>query len=208
MNTLAIDFAPQSWFRRMHRVSLFAWACCILAILWIFAVLLQNFLLNQHLLVQQQQLAKGMAQIQARGNVKPIVLKTTVTETKAKAVNQAIAKLNLPWHDLLDALEAATPSSIALLSVEPDAPRRLLRASAEAKTSKEMATYLKNLRIAGFFDSVLLTKHEINEADPNRPLRFQFEARWLVGFDTPAENAQDRLDEVRANLAATQGAKP
>ena len=40
---------------------------------------------------------------------------------QAAAVNGAILQLNLPWRDLQDALAAATPASIALLALEPDA---------------------------------------------------------------------------------------
>lgn len=197
MKALTINFAPASWYRRLHHIGPITWVLLALALLWVAALLWQQRQWHLHILAQEAQMQTLHAKLQARDNVKPLILKTTVTEPKARAVNLAIGKLNLPWHDLLDALEAATPSSIALLALEPDAKLRLLRASAEAKDSKEMANYLKNLRIAGFFESVLLTRHEINEQDPNRPIRFQFEARWLIGFDTRPEQKVDELLEQK-----------
>ena len=34
-----------------------------------------------------------------------------------------------------------------------------------------------------FFASVVLIKHEVNEQDPNKPLRFQFEAQWAGAME-------------------------
>lgn len=96
----------------------------------------------------------------------------------ANAVNQAIAQLNLPWREVLDALEAATPRSIALLSMEPDAARRQLKCIAEAKDGDAMLAYLEQLKKSDFFDSVVLLRHELVEQDPGKPTRFQFEAQW------------------------------
>ena len=50
---------------------------------------------------------------------------------------------------------------------------------AEAKTSDDMIAYIEQLKKQEFFTAVLLTKHEINEQDPNKPWRFQFEAQWV-----------------------------
>ena len=44
-----------------------------------------------------------------------------------------------------------------------------------------MFGYLATLNHQSFFYAVLLTRHDINEQDPNRPIRFQFEAEWAQG---------------------------
>jgi hypothetical protein len=52
---------------------------------------------------------------------------------QADAVNAAVMQLNLPWRALHDAVAAATPASIALLALEPDARKRACASPPSAK---------------------------------------------------------------------------
>jgi Tfp pilus assembly protein PilN len=79
---------------------------------------------------------------------------------------------------MLDAIEAATPKSIALLSLEPNAGKNLIKGVAEAKQSDDMVHYIEQLKKQSFFDRVLITQHEVNQLDANKPIRFQFAAHW------------------------------
>jgi len=97
---------------------------------------------------------------------------------QAQFVNSAIGQLNLPWRDLQDAVLAATPRQIALLALEPEPRKQLLKLTAEAKSSDDMVAYVAQLKQQELFSSVTLIRHEINEQDANRPLRFQVEAIW------------------------------
>jgi Tfp pilus assembly protein PilN len=94
------------------------------------------------------------------------------------AVNAAVMQLNLPWRGLHDAVQAATPAGIALLALEPDAKKQRLRITAEAGNSEDMFAYVESLRRVDWFGSVALLRHETDEQDPNRPLRFQVDAQW------------------------------
>jgi Tfp pilus assembly protein PilN len=89
-----------------------------------------------------------------------------------------IAQLNLPWRDVLDAIERATPSDVALLSLEPDAAKQSLKGMAEAKDPTGMIGYIESLQQQDFFSDVALLRHETNEADTHKPVRFQFDIRW------------------------------
>jgi Tfp pilus assembly protein PilN len=75
-------------------------------------------------------------------------------------------------------VQGATPTSVALLALEPDAKRRVLRITAEARSSDDMLAYVERLQDEDWFSGVALTRHEINEQDPNRPIRFQLDAEW------------------------------
>jgi len=97
---------------------------------------------------------------------------------KIKAQNAAIQKLNLPWRDLLDTVERATPKNIALLSLEPDAGKNILRVVAESANSEAMLDYVSQLKGQELFVDVRLVMHEISKQDPFAPYRFQIEARW------------------------------
>ena len=102
-----------------------------------------------------------------------------IAPAQAAAVNAAILQLNLPWRDLQDALASATPPAIALRALDPDARKRVLKITAETTGSDAMVAYVAQLKQQELFGTrVQLLRHEINELDPNRPLRFQLEARW------------------------------
>lgn len=126
---------------------------------------------------QLQHLRERVAAISAR----PVeVARVAIPAAQASFVNGAILQLNLPWRELQDAVLAATPHTVALVAMEPDARKRLLKITAETKTSDDMVAYVEALKEQDSFSGVLLTRHEINEQDPNRPLRFQLEATWLA----------------------------
>ena len=106
--------------------------------------------------------------------VKPVM----IAEGRALEINAAIQQLNLPWSDVFDAIEEATPASIALMSIEPDAKKQLLKGEAEALNSDDMIAYIEQLKKVALFSHVDLVKHEVNEQDQFRPIRFEFEAQW------------------------------
>ncbi|MFC0169609.1 hypothetical protein ACFFKC_16105 [Pseudoduganella danionis] len=108
------------------------------------------------------------------------IAQPVLTPAQAQFVNGAIQQLNLPWRELQDAVLAATPHQIALLALEPDPRKQVLRLMAEARTSDDMVAYVAQLKQQELFSSVTLTRHEMNEQDANRPLRFQVEAIWLA----------------------------
>jgi hypothetical protein len=101
-----------------------------------------------------------------------------VPEASVRAMNDAIAKLNLPWRELFAALESARPDNIALLALEPDGRKRTLLVQAESRAPEHMIVFVERLRSLPAFDYALLVRHELREQDPNRPYRFIVELRW------------------------------
>lgn len=178
MKALSIDFAAPGWRQLLHRTSSRAWAVAGVALI---LCLLAGFL-GARLLSQQRTDAALLEAARARAS-KPVrvavaVPQAAISETQAASVNAAVMQLNLPWRALQDAIGAATPASIALLALEPDARKRTMRITAEAKSSDAMIAYVEALKEQGLFASVMLTRHEINEQDANRPIRFQLDAEW------------------------------
>lgn len=178
MTLLHIDFAPCTLRRTLRRVAPITWVASAIG-----AVLCAGVVLTGHNLLDQQRrhavrLERIDAELNARRAAKPVSRKPTITDAQAAAVNGAIAQLNLPWQQLLDAVEGATPKTIALVSLEPDAKKSTVKGMAEAKTSDDMIAYIERLKQQPFFSAVILTRHEVNEQDPNKPLRFQYEAQW------------------------------
>jgi Tfp pilus assembly protein PilN len=177
MKKVRIDFAPASVRRALHRTPRTTWGPLFVAVVLV-PVLATSALqyrdeLNAH--------AQRVEQVEARTRAAappPKVPAAPVAPARAGAVNAAVLQLNLPWRSLHDAIEAATPPGIALLALEPDAKKSSLRITAEAKSSDDMIAYVAALRHVDWFGAVALARHEINEQDPNRPIRFQVDAQW------------------------------
>lgn len=179
MKRTHIDFAPRSLRRTLLRVPP-RFAGLLVPTACLCFVLVSQVLAYQE---GREELAALQAAIAARSSaVRPLPVTATptfaVSDAQAQAVNDAVMQLNLPWRDLVEAVRAATPGNVALLALEPDAKRRTLRITAEAKNSDDMLAYVAKMEEQGWFGSVALVRHEIAEQEPNRPLRFQVSAQW------------------------------
>jgi Tfp pilus assembly protein PilN len=178
MKRVRIDFAPPSLARTVHRTGPLGWSLALLAVLLCVAAGATGWQMIARQRVLDTQLAVVRAHASAPVPVAPSTPQPQVGEAQAAAVNAAVLQLNLPWRALHDAIAAATPNSIALLALEPDPRRRSMKITAEARTSDEMIAYVEQLKQQELFDAVALLRHEINELDPNRPIRFQLDAQW------------------------------
>lgn len=178
MKRLDLDFAAPSLARSVHRASLLAWVLLVLAI----AVCLVAAAVGLDLRARQRASDAQLAAVRQKASA-PVVVAVavqpvTIGEPQAAAVNAATLQLNLPWRDLRDAIGAATPKQIALLALEPDARKLTMKVTAEARNSDDMIAYVEQLKQQEQFTSVNLVRHEINDQDPNRPIRFQVDAQW------------------------------
>lgn len=114
-------------------------------------------------------------------------LKPTLTPQQSRAWNQTIRQLNTPWPAILDALEAATPDTVALVAIEPDARQGSVRLQAEAKTLDTLLAYAGALKTVEPFGEVVLIKHETNDQDSTRPVRLSMDARLRAPNGSPVK---------------------
>ncbi len=96
----------------------------------------------------------------------------------SKAANQIARELQMPWAEMLAALEAIPAPEVALLGVEPSALRHVVRITAEAKNSAAMLDYLQALQGGQQFSDVWLTSHLVQVQTPGTPLRFVVQLKW------------------------------
>jgi Tfp pilus assembly protein PilN len=179
MKAIHVDFSPHSPGRVIASMRPVHWLLAGTAI-----VMCAGGMFALHNLLQQQdarqaELEQVRLQTATRGTIPDDKKKPAIPEAQAIAINSSIQQLNLPWGRLLAAIERATPSSVALLELSPDAKKHLVRGKAEAKTSGTMLAYITRLKQQPFMGNAILTKHEISDQDANGPLRFEFEAEWL-----------------------------
>jgi Tfp pilus assembly protein PilN len=179
MRKVQIDFAPRSLRRTWHRTPTGTWSLLVI-VLGLTGPLASSVAQYRSLQgAEAQRTAQAVrAQARAAARAPAAAPVRAVPPAQAGAVNASVQQLNLPWRGLHDAVQAATPPTIALLALEPDAKKSSVRITAEAKSSDDMIAYVEALQHIEWFTTVLLARHEINEQDANRPIRFQIDAQW------------------------------
>ncbi|GAB3409469.1 hypothetical protein NX774_11355 [Massilia agilis] len=178
MRKMDIDLAAPSLRRTLYRTPRMARvaalvAFCLLPVVAVAAVKYVDALRRYELLA-----ASLHARQQSPAPLKTAASVPQVAPERAAAINAAVMQLNLPWRGLHDAVAAATPPAVALLALEPDARKRVLHITAEVKNSDDMIAYVEQMQAQDWFLAVSLTRHEINDQDPNHPIRFQLDAQW------------------------------
>ncbi|HTN94274.1 MAG TPA: hypothetical protein VMJ33_06830 [Gallionella sp.] len=95
-----------------------------------------------------------------------------------RQANAAILALSLPWKDLFDAFEANRAKDVAVLAIEPDAQKGIVRITAEGRNFESMLNYISSLQKIALFREVVILNHQIQERDPQKPVRFVAQAAW------------------------------
>ena len=107
---------------------------------------------------------------------------TSPSDIRSGEDAQAIEReLAIPWSQLLTELEAASHdsvSTIALLQVEPDASKRTVKITAEARTLQAALDYLGRLQQSKVLRYPMLDSHERKKDDPEHPVRIKLSAEW------------------------------
>lgn len=97
-----------------------------------------------------------------------------------KRANEVIDQLALPWDQLFAAVEGASGKDVALLSVQPDKHKGEVMIGGEAKNVAAMLDYMRRLNEARQLRKIDLLSHQIQQQDPQKPVRFNLSAQWIV----------------------------
>lgn len=100
------------------------------------------------------------------------------SEAYLRRVSEVARTLHTPWGALFQAIEGATQDDIALLNIEPDPRKGLVKVGAEAKTPTAMLDYVERLQQSAPLQEVVLVSHQVRRDDPEQPIRFLISARW------------------------------
>jgi hypothetical protein len=170
---LAIDFAPRRW-----RIT--AAAAILLALILVGAgvwIVLSAAALER--IARADAELATMHRTHARAiTSRERAARSLITVERARAVNDAIRRLNLPWDALLAALDAAATPQVALLTLEPDAAAGVMRLTGEAQSMEAMLALQRRLQDQPDVASAVLTQHEVQSDSPGTPVRFSIDAHW------------------------------
>lgn len=97
-----------------------------------------------------------------------------------KRANEVIDQLALPWDQLFAAVEGAAGKEVALLAIQPDKHKGEVIIGGEAKDVSAMLDYMRRLNGARQLRKIDLLSHQIQQQDPQKPVRFNLSAKWIV----------------------------
>jgi Tfp pilus assembly protein PilN len=178
MKPMQIDFSSPGWRAVLYRTHPAVLAAGALGVLLLVAGAATGMQASQQQAAREESLRAQQRKQAAAARIPERKPETAIPEAQAVAVNAAILQLNLPWRQLQDAIAAANTPAVALLALDPDPRKQTLKITAEAKNSDDMVGYIEQLKQQEFFNGAALLRHEVNEQDPNHPLRFQVEVQW------------------------------
>ena len=101
-----------------------------------------------------------------------------VAERLIQGASRIGRELRLPWDLLLEEIEDAVDDSVALLSLEPDAHKRQLRLSGEAKTLADALAFVARLEETESLRRPHLATQESKLSDGVRVIGFTIVADW------------------------------
>lgn len=148
--------------------------------LFVAGALVTALVIGAHAVVRQEMERLARAAPDAPLKRDAGVLPRGVT-SEAEAIAGArmvVGHLAGPGERLFVTLETIDVPDVALLALTPDTRTRTLRVQAEARGSDAMLAYLRVLERSRAFTQVVLVEHEIQDSDPQRPLRFSLAAAW------------------------------
>ena len=177
MRRQPIDFAPASWSRLLEETGPAARLAALAGLLLCLIAVWQAQRALTAIDGTEEEIAGVRGELDQHLRQKRAPVESGLGEEQAAAVNAAVRQLNLPWRDVLDAVEAGTPPSLELLSLEPDSKRSVIRIEAETSDSEHMLAAVEQMKGQPFLAGVFLTRHAAEE----HSLRLQIEAAWKGG---------------------------
>ena len=106
--------------------------------------------------------------------------KDDASSAETKRANEVISQLTLPWDQLFSAVEDAADKDVALLAIQPDRRKGVVTIGGEAKDIAAMLDYMRRLGGEKSLKGVALLSHQIQLNDPQKPVRFDLSAKWII----------------------------
>ena len=175
MPELCLDYQRTVYGRAWVRALLLAAGVLAAA-----TVLVYQWRLGQE--IAQREIEVGKMRHEMRTRTVPLKVSGTPKqlEEEIRRAKGVIEQLTLPWDQMFAAIESSDARGIALLSIQPDAEKRRISIGGEAKDLIVVLDYVRRLDLSGALAKVHLKSHEVQQQDPQRPVRFLLEATWAV----------------------------
>lgn len=132
-------------------------------------------------LAAEHEKAASVDRAGARRQARPTRVDDRQLATEIDRANAVVRQLSVPWSQLFMALESCDCKDVALLSVDPDIDKSIVKIGVEARTLDAMLGYVAHLEAQSVFGAVSLVSHLVQQQDVDRPVRFIVLAEWSSG---------------------------
>ena len=103
---------------------------------------------------------------------------TQLVAQQITQANEVVRQLGLPWELLFREVEAARSDRVALLAIEPDAQKHVVRITGEARQLEDVLDYVTRLGKSRHLVDIYLQSHQAQTTMPDQPIRFALMAGW------------------------------
>ena len=159
--------------------KLFPWAGMVLLLLSLgLSVLAGNYYQNLMEQIAYWELKSGQVHKSTGRKVATSPRAINDLAQEIKHANEVLNQITLPWDKLFQAVEWSSGKDVALLTIEPDAEKHVVKISGEAKNIEAALNYVQHLSDQEIFNSVYLQNHQVQEQNPEKPVRFALIATW------------------------------
>jgi Tfp pilus assembly protein PilN len=101
-------------------------------------------------------------------------------KNEVQQANAVLAQLALPWDALFADLDASQHERVALLLIEPDSEKRVVKVTGEARDFAAMLAYVNYLQDRPSLSGVYLQNHHMEQQSAEHPVRFSLLASWVI----------------------------
>ena len=172
MEALKLDYLSSGRNFWIGAVALTVGVCAAFYVAWIYQE-------GSRKIAQQESVVAGIRSEKAsRMDPLPVEADSEQLTLETNQARAIILELNLPWKELFAAVESYQLDDVAVLSIEPDSQKGLVRINAESKSLDSMVAYFAYLQKIPLFREVELVSHQVQEQDPQHPIRFMLQASW------------------------------
>lgn len=174
-------------FQRHRRTRPQGWALLLAGTLLAAPVLYLQQQTATAVAVQEQLLRRVELQLQGEhgSQARLSAAESRAQEAALAEMRRVSAQMNLPWNALFATLETLRLDDVALLSLAPDARKRQLRISAEARDLAAMLEFHQRLEQSAELSDVSLLNHEVVTQTAERPIRFNLVTTWVLNDARP-----------------------
>lgn len=137
------------------------------------------FKLSERVKSAEAQLALSQDSASQHGSTRRLTAAGAVElAQEVKNANDALRHLSVPWDALFRAVESSGSNKVTLLGLEPDIDKREVKIKGEAKNYKAVMSYMTQLQGQDEIGSVYLQRHDVQQEEPDKPVRFSILAAW------------------------------
>ncbi len=177
--SIDLEFIPQPLFA----LSRFAWLRLVALAIGLLAVAItwQTYHNQQ---IEMAKLESALNQFKQVKQMQPSVTQAVVTiaPEKIKELLDMANVLAMPWNGLFEAIEDTENKDVVLLSLEPNIKKQQLMMMGEAKNLQVALQYVAQLQKQPVLTQVFLQKHNVDESNVSKPVRFTVLARWVTAL--------------------------